>query len=243
MGKKYANPPIEEALCELRFSPDTQWDLTVPGLFYEKIKKEFPYREQRLVQEVEITQGPQGFQQQIRTSERIFLFAEGRRSFVQLGPRLLSVHILKPYPEWLVFKRKIETAWRSLLETIEIKGLERISLRYINRILIPISPVKLEEFFDFYPFLGPRLPQEAVSFIVGSEFVFANGRDRCRVQLINVPSDTPGSSNFFLDIEYSLSQPKAVEVPSALDWVEGAHERVELIFEGCITERLRELFR
>jgi hypothetical protein len=32
MGKSYAKPPIVEAVCEFRLSPDTEWDLTVPGL-------------------------------------------------------------------------------------------------------------------------------------------------------------------------------------------------------------------
>jgi len=58
MGRKYANPSIVEAVCEFRLSPDTPWDLTVPGLVYEKVRSEFPHREQRLFQEVEIAQGP-----------------------------------------------------------------------------------------------------------------------------------------------------------------------------------------
>ncbi|QMS90513.1 hypothetical protein HUN01_24125 [Nostoc edaphicum CCNP1411] len=36
--RQYPNPPIEEAVCEFRFAPDPAWNLTIPGLFYEKIK-------------------------------------------------------------------------------------------------------------------------------------------------------------------------------------------------------------
>lgn len=52
MGKKYKNPPIVEVVCEFRLSDDTLWDLTIPGLLYEKLKDEFLHREQRLFQEV-----------------------------------------------------------------------------------------------------------------------------------------------------------------------------------------------
>jgi uncharacterized protein (TIGR04255 family) len=45
-----------------------------------------------------------------------------------------------------------------------------------------------------------------------------------------------------LDIDYFLAQPRAVEVAQSLQWVEKAHTRVEEIFDGCITNRLRELF-
>ena len=80
MRRKYRNPPIIEAVCEFRLAPDSKWDLTIPGLVYEKVSKEFPNKEQRLIQEVEITKGSQGIQQQIRTSERILFLNSDRKS-------------------------------------------------------------------------------------------------------------------------------------------------------------------
>jgi hypothetical protein len=32
--KKYSNPPISEAVCEIRIVPGTPWDLAVPGMIY-----------------------------------------------------------------------------------------------------------------------------------------------------------------------------------------------------------------
>jgi uncharacterized protein (TIGR04255 family) len=48
--------------------------------------------------------------------------------------------------------------------------------------------------------------------------------------------------SFRLDIEYFLAKPRAVEVADAIAWVEEAHSRVEEVFEGCITDKLREMF-
>jgi len=144
---------------------------------------------------------------------------------VQLGPRLLAIHVLKPYPTWSGFKPKIEKAWRSLVETVEVKGVERTGLRYINRIEVMEPSARLEDYFEFYLFFGERLPRDIVSFIAGSEFVYAGGRDRCRVQLTDAPSDSSERPAFFLDIDYYLARPKAVEKSDALDWVEEAHSR------------------
>jgi len=241
MGRKYANPPLIEAVCEFRLTPDTPWDLTIPGLFYEKVKDTFAQREQRMVQEVELTQGPQGFQQQIRTSERIVLFTQDKKMFVQLGPRLLVVNVLRPYPTWQGFKPQIQMAWEGLQDILEVRGLQRIGLRYINRIELPAQSVELAQYFEFYPFVGSRLPQNMMSFIAGGEFPYAEGRDRCRVQLTPAP-DADEKSAFMLDIDYFLARPRAVEVSGALDWVEEAHSRVEEVFEGCIADPLREIF-
>lgn len=154
MGRKYVNPPLLEAVCEFRLARDTPWDMTVPGLVYEKLRNAFSKREQRLMQEVELVHGPEGLRQQIRTSEHILLFAEDNKTFVQVGPRLLAVHSLKPYPTWARFKPKSVEAFKSLNEAVEIAGLDRIGLRYMNRIEIPGSPVRVEDYFEFYLFLG-----------------------------------------------------------------------------------------
>ena len=241
MAKKYAKPPIVEAVCEFRLTSETRWDLTVPGLLYERLKGSFPQKEQRMIQEMELTQGPEGLHQQIRTSERIIFFTEDKKMLVQVGPRLLAINVLKPYPHWEGFKPRIEMAWKSLQAAIEVQGLERIGLRYINHIELPAQGGELAEYFEFYPFVGQRLPQQMVSFLAGVEFSYADDRDRCRVQLTPIPG-SGGKSLFMLDIDYFLARPGAVEVVDALAWVEEAHNRVEEVFEGCITDKLREMF-
>ena len=134
MSKQYANPPIIEAVCEFRFTPDTPWDLTVPGLVYEKIKDKFPQKEQRTVQEIEIKQTPQGIQQEVRTFDRVLFLENTRKMLVQLGPRVLAVNSLKPYPGWEKFEVAIREAFEALTTIVEVKGLQRIGLRYINQI-------------------------------------------------------------------------------------------------------------
>lgn len=243
MGRKYAKPPIIEAVCEFRLTPQTQWDLTVPGLLYERLKHEFPHKEQRVLQEVELTQGPEVIQQQIRTGERLLFFTGNKRILVQVGTRLLAVHALAPYPNWEGFKPRIETSFKSLQDTVSILWVERISLHYINRIKIPHQHPKLDEYLEFYPFIGSRLPTDTTSFLMGVEFSYTDGRDRCRVQLAPIPkSETEGEAAFILELEYFLARPGEVEAANALVWVEEAHSRVEEVFEGCITDNLRRLF-
>ncbi len=136
-------------------------------------------------------------------------------------------------------------AWKKLQEIIEVKGLERIGFRCINRIELPGEEgvVRLSDYFDFYLTSGPRLPQAMASFIAGAEFPYKEGRDHCRVQLTPAADSRSGEKSvLMLDIDYFLAQPLAIEVAQALQWVEEAHTRVEEIFEGCITDRLRELF-
>ncbi|CAG1064783.1 hypothetical protein BAC1_00349 [uncultured bacterium] len=243
MHKKYENPPIIEAVCEFRLTPDTQWDLTTPGLIYEKISKEFVNKEEISLQEVTLVKTAEGLQHSVRPDQRIRFLTDDKKTFIQLGTRLLAVNRLKPYSTWEDFKPKIENAFSALNETVDISSFQRIGLRYINRIDIPSQTVDLDQYFDFKPFLGKGLPQLLKSFIVGCEIPFRDGQDSCKVQLTNTIPETPASSSYVLDLNYFLATAEAISKQDALEWVENAHNILEDIFEGCITDSLRAIFK
>jgi uncharacterized protein (TIGR04255 family) len=243
MTKAYRNPPLIEAVCDFRLMPDSPWDLTIHGLIYEKIKKSFPHKEQRLIQEVEINQGAKGIEQQVRISERSVFLTADKTIFVQVGPHLLAVNCLKPYPRWERFKPTIEEAFHALISSTEVKGLARIGHRVINHIEIPLTSLLLDDYFEFRPLLGSSLPQNMASFILGCVMPFNDNRDFCKIQLTNGIPDVSGHRAFFLDIDYYMEKSDGIPFSHALGWVEQAHRQVNDIFEGCITDRLREIFQ
>ena len=212
MSKKYANSPIVEAICEFRVTSQSKWDITIPGLVYEKVRKEFPNKEQRFIQRIEASeQSPDGKKHRVSTEERILFLANDRKMFIQLGSRLLAVNCLKPYPMWNGFKPEIENAFDALCNVVDIEGLQRIGLRYINRIEIPSISVNLDHYFAFRPFVGQNLPQVLGNFIVGSTFPSSDEKDVCKVQLTNAICEKPGHSAFLLDLDYFLSQPQPLQ--------------------------------
>lgn len=242
MGKRYENSPIIEAICEFRLPPDTKWDLTIPGLIYEKIKNEYPDKEQRLFHEVEATRIPEGIIEG-RIGERIIFRTNDKLHLIQIGRNLMAVNCYKPYPTWGKFKPRIENAFNALFKTIDFKNLQRIGLRYINRIDIPEKTPRLENYFKFRPFMGKDLPQNIKSFIVGCLFPFSNERDTCRLQFTSlVPKDSE-TATFLLDLDYYLDRPLSTSVDGALEWIEQAHQQVEEIFEACIGDHLRLMFK
>jgi uncharacterized protein (TIGR04255 family) len=243
MTTQYANPPIIEAICEFRLMPDSPWDLTIHGLIYEQIKKTFPYKEQRLIQDVEIKQSAKGIEQEVRVSERSFFFTADKTMFIQTGQHLLAINCLRPYPHWEGFKPKIDEAFRALTKSMNVKGLARIGYRVINRIEIPLASLNLEDYFEFRPFLGAELPQNTISFIVGCVLPFSDNRDRCKIQLTTGVPNTSGYGVFLLDFDYFTEKSDGISVTDALSWVEEAHKQVNSIFEGCITDSLREIFQ
>lgn len=242
MGKKYQNPPIVEALCEFQFEPDSSWDLAIPGLVYEKLRDVFPKRRQSKGLALNILAGPEAVEQRVRTTDLMQFLREDEKALVQVGPHLLTVNHLKPYSSWQEFSPLIKKGIEAYCAVAEPKGIHRIGLRYINYIEIPERSIKLENYFEFYPFTGPDLPKEHGLFIVGIQVPCEASRDILKIALTSANTQTPDTSAIILDLDYFLAKPKEVAPDDVFKWMDVAHDRVEKAFEACITDRLRQAF-
>jgi uncharacterized protein (TIGR04255 family) len=247
MGKKYRNPPIVEALCEFQFEPGAPWDIAVPGLVYEKVRDRFPKRREVPAVELSIAIGPRGVVPEARTTDqipiqRIQFLRDDEKVVIQVGPNLLAVNHLRPYPTWQEFVPLIQQGFEAYRDAANPKGIRRIRLRYVNRIEIPGERVSLENYFEFRPFVGERLPQDYGAFIVGIQIPFEDSRDVLRLQLASARVETSHTVAVMLDLDYFLAQPGAVSQDEIFTWIDVAHNHVEEVFEGCITDSLRRMF-
>lgn len=242
MGRKYKKPPIIEALCEFRFEPGEEWDITFPGLFYEKVRDNFPKKKSsRRMQFRAISEAEEPHIRQ-EIVEFIQFLRQDEKALVQIVPNLLAVNHLKPYPTWNEFRPIILNSLSKYREIANPKGIMRIGLRYINRIELPGERVELEDYFDFYPHLGSELPKEHGPFIVGIQLIYEDGRDILKLEMASEKYQPPRGLTMLFDLDYFLSKPDGISMDNIEEWIEIAHTRVEETFEACITEKVRKLF-
>jgi len=242
MNKQYSNPPIVEAVCEFRFSNDTQWDMVVPGLLYEKIKSEFPIREPKMIQDINIKLDNNKIEPMLNPHERIIFKNNDKNILIQVDNNLLAINHLKPYPTWAKFQPLIISTFKKLGEVVVFKQIQRIGLRYINRIEIPEPQVELEKYFKFKPDLGDQLPHDIGNFLLHCVLPFKPIHSECNIRITNAVPPIDGKSAFILDIDFYLEEPMNATTGEISSWIESAHTQVENIFEGCITDNLRKLF-
>ena len=245
--RDYLNPPIEEAVCEFRFAPSTEWNLTVPGLVYEKIRDFYPGepRQQNLIA-AEIFAGkiPTNPEVTTRTSLTKLLFSSvDTKRLVGVGPDLLSVHSLRPYEGWGDFKKRIDQALEAYLEVSKPVGVTRIALRYINRIVIPfVDVVQLEEYFTSSPQIPDGIPSNMSGFVTRIESVY----DDIPIRLAIVLTDAEvheRQADFMLDLDISqdwIEKPLSLE--EALSNLHELKQRQGQVFENLITDNTRSLF-
>ena len=257
MDRRYRNPPIEEALCEFRFAPSQDWDLTIPGKLHNKIIDEYGGKPKELrVVKTTVKTGSGSDTPEIQhfaeTGKLLLVNEEGAR-MVGIGPDVMSVHMLRPYqnpaiPEasgWDEFRPRIEKALRAYWDLVNPQGVSRIGVRYINKLLIPqqAESVKayLKKFVECAPPDIPNFPGRMGN--LASRFEYTCPDDMKLALSQHLVNAEDGQFEFFLDIDVfwntadeSLNQDAALEKTAQLK------EQENQIFEALITDKAREHF-
>ena len=249
--RRYKNPPIEEALCEFRFQPDQDWDLTIPGKLQLALGNEYSGKsqEQRVVNvSLNAQEGKPSRLSYDEGFAKIHLVTEDGKRQVGVGKDVLSVHMLRPYqdprhPEksgWDEFRPRIEKALNAYWKVAEPIGVCRIGIRYINKIVIPQKAVEVERYLRCALPVVSGFPDRLNSFMSRVDYAYEDG---VRIVLsqgsINAPPDHVG---FLLDLDVIWESPESVAQDEALAKAENLRNRERTAFEAVITDKAREVF-
>ncbi len=240
--RKYANPPVIEAVCEFQFGSDTPWNEDMADRIHKPLRKLFPKSQTAHRLTVQTSTGNGELTQEARSVNVLqYLQNDGNKLF-QVAPYSLAINHLSPYTSWHEFFPIIQQCFGAYRKVAKPKSFRRIGVRYINKIEITSKRVELEEYFNFYPHLEGDLPKDHGPFFVGVQIPFQDVRDGMKVELTTVVPTEAGNLACILNLDYFLNQPDQVDMQGVFEWVDTAHANIETIFEACIKEPLRQLF-
>jgi uncharacterized protein (TIGR04255 family) len=237
----YVDAPLIEAVCEFRFKPSSKWDFTVLGRFYEKIKNDFPEKENRLMMgaKMEITATATAT---LDLGPFIKFLRPDKSAIVEAGPDFLSIHYLAPYSAWNEFKSNILDILNKYKRITKPNGFQRIGLRYVNRVDLKGDAIRLTDYFRVFVALPNELPQNYNAVSVRTEIPYEDGRDHLVVILNNVPPRENYTLSLMLDFDYATSASDAVKLNQVAAWLENAHNVIESAFDASLTDRCKQMF-
>ena len=161
MGEKLKSPPLVEAVCEFRFAPAGSWDWTLPGRLYDRIGSEFSEKDELEGIAVEVAAGKTEIAQ---APDRLQMKRKDGSALVQVGPHMLAINHLPVYPGWEAFRDLALRIYSSYLEICSDAPIERIGLRYINRIPLLGTEFNLEDYMTLDPPLTGALQRPLAGF-------------------------------------------------------------------------------
>lgn len=246
----YKIDPIVEALCQFTFSLPTEGWISVPFRLQEKLKSQFPSEPVGEGQPVfppggNFSQNQAGIQFVVGMGVpgRIRFKSADEKSVLLVSQGVISVGSLQPYSGWETFERQICDVLNAFSELSDGNfALERIGLRYINRVGAPIEDIS--EFFEVRPLSFGQLDLKPKQFISRSELGFADDPGKVLIATFAKGVDPSSENSVILDLDVVAQGLEGIStVQQVMSKVVELRAIEKSAFEAAITERSRqELF-
>lgn len=239
MVDQYPNSPLAEALFEVKFESDAEWDWTIPGDFYNKIKKDFPNKEQKqdIVINLESKEGeivPSKNFAQDKKGKIVFSNTE-KTKIIQVAPGVFTINQLNPYPGWEIFSREIKRYFELYLQLIGDIKISQINLRFINSFdNFDIEKDSFEDYFNFKPNIPIDHPIE--NFFIKNQLSYSEIDSKL---ILNLGTPLNNKNNIILDFNFITKNDdnkKNYDI-----WLNKAHTYIEEAFQSCITEKTKNI--
>ena len=237
---------ILEALCEFRLKPSArqEWSPRLPTIILQKLgAKNFPGMEPIKELGIEVNVDRRTHQTTQRVVEglpKIRYSNDDRTKLVQVAQNLFCYNVVRKYPGWPTMKRNIKSNWEKLSPILDPELIERIGLRYINRMPLMPGHGLISDWLKPTRFL-PRALIEAMPRSNGRIDVQVSDQDQIVVMLSVQPeAESPSYRNIILDIDRIMYLERLPDIAELMSSVEKMHIDVWNIFDEARTEFMVE---
>lgn len=238
----YENAPIAEALIDIRIANPDAVTLDQLTRVADALVGEFPVRHpiQQLVFGYQVAPNADaGF---VNNQEQIGwrLHSSSQNRVLQLQRMGFTFSHLPPYTNWNSFRDEARRHWKVFQAVVEAPAFNRAAVRVINKIPTPSAEVALQDYLLVYPVVPDELPAtaDAVFFQLqmGMPKILPDAR-----AILNVASGRADENGSHLLLDIDLFANRLVERDDEV-WsiLEKFGVEKDVIFEACITEKIRK---
>ncbi|MBI5863447.1 MAG: TIGR04255 family protein [Planctomycetes bacterium] len=244
MGQQhYSRAPITEAIIDLRV--ELAANLPVSDLQKARLGQESAYPQ---VEAVNVAVGQMEFGERVSTAATTkqigfwFRSSDGKQLY-QARLDGFTMNRLAPYESWEPFRTEARRLWDVYRSIAKPKKVVRIALRYVNRLDLPLPVHDFRDYLRTAPEISADLPQNLAGYFMQ---IAIPQDDIGAVAMLNealIEPAAPNVASVVLDIDLF----RTAELPTSDEslWIlfEDLHDRKNDIFEACITDQARELFK
>ena len=244
----YEKTLAHEVICQLRFPTILSINNVEPADFQERIREDFPqYARKQDVLPPQIVNGKPEPQPPVTNYH--FLSQDGRWK-LNLTKDFIALSTLS-YPGWEEFARMLDKPLAAFIQLYKPAYFQRVGLRYLNivsRTTLDLEDVSWRELFT-PAYLGPMAEADlaedrVVNCGCDTQFKLDSsctakihaGIGRLKTNIPHAPQDP--EVKFIFDMDLSMGGNTACDLAAAA--LETLHGHSSRVFEGAITDRLRD---
>jgi uncharacterized protein (TIGR04255 family) len=240
--RHYERPPLVEALCEIHFT-GSSWDATIPGLFYERVRGEYPKKLQLEMGGIEVQILPGQTQTRQFTPEpRVRFSREDESRLVQVARDLLVVNQLRPYTHFEDWRAVVHATLRLYRELAAPVGIARLAVRYINLIPVSSASIRMKDFFRIYATIPEELGGDHGPFLLHLVMLPVCRNHQLTITLGTNPAASAEAPSILLDLYDVVSLAGRDAFTELQRLLDEAHANIVHTFENTITDAARTLF-
>ncbi|MBU2621568.1 MAG: TIGR04255 family protein [Proteobacteria bacterium] len=242
------NAPITEALIDIRVKLPATTDVKSIDLLFEKIKNQYPTRQELRVSEVSFVLKPDEDPvkaSKLRVNGYRYISAD-QKQIVQARLDGFTMSRLHPYTEWKDLRDEAKELWRFYKDITNPEAITRVALRYINNLNIPLPINDFADYLAAPPIVPDGLPQDVSSFLtrvivpepqLGANAIITQAFEPVapEIKITRLP--------IILDIDVFKYDSQGMDEKEAWDSIEFLRHFKNKIFDKSITDRLKETYK
>lgn len=243
-NKHYPKAPITEAVIDLRVALTSN---VVSDL--EKVHRgeelAYPTTEALAVATGLMQLGPKATATATASAEhKGFLFRSADGKLIHQA-RLdgFTLSRLAPYQHWEDFCAEARRLWNIYRSVAKPSNIVRVAVRYVNRIDIPLPLSDFGDYLRTVPQVSPALPQGLAGYFMQLVIPLEDIKSQAVIIETLINPATPNIVSVVLDIEIFRTDDLPTEEAALWALIEQLRDAKNKVFEGCITDKAKELFQ
>jgi len=240
--RHYDRAPIKEAIIDIQIESPNSLALTDLEKLIDSIPKGYTQRQNVMIGHLrgELEAGVLTASTDQRRVGFAFVGGDGKH-VVQLRLNGFTFSRLAPYQTWTQLRDEARGLWQLYRTAVGELPVSRVALRYVNQLDIPLPMRDLRDFVRTYP----EVSSDLSPFLSGFFLQVQIPQDDLGATLILnealLPPPRPEATSVLLDIDLFRQELRLNADTDVWDILEELRIRKNLIFEGCITNSMREL--
>jgi uncharacterized protein (TIGR04255 family) len=240
--RHYKNAPITEALIDLRVTPKNDVTLEHLRQIRAGYEDEFPTERKRIEGRFDLQVGEEITPHSEQSQVGYVYTSNDQTCLVQATTSGFTFNRLAPYTNWEQFRDEARFWWERYCSVVGPVSVNRLAVRYINKLKIPLEETELRKYINTYPWVSDDLPQSG---IVGYFMQLRIPQPDIRAMLVlsqalEGPSDSE-SIAIILDIDLYRDEELSCDEEFIWNYFEKLRHRKNLVFESSITDDMRKM--
>lgn len=239
----YKQAPITEALLDLRVVNARSLSPAQFRQEFSSLAHEYPKQKELVDLASQLSFGESVGAVTRQTPVGLWLASADEKQVLQVRQDGMTFSRLAPYDRWETFRDEARRLWMIYREMTNPQQLRRVAVRYINRLDLPSPLVELKDYLRTGPEVSPALTQHLSGFFVQLQLPQDDLKALLVINQTPVPPPDPEQVSILLDIELA----REVELLNDEEFLWGYLEQLRLrknkVFDGCLTDKMKELIR